>query len=173
MTTHPTTRLTAGAYLTCGDKILLMKRSLHKKLGPGMWAGMGGHMEPADITDPRALDMMQVCLREVQEETGITPDNIHNLKLRYITMRKSPDRPEVWINYAYFGTLASEIPPPTCDEGIFHWVNMQDILALPMTNVIKETLRHWLTAPNGEGLFLLTMPSTGDITLNVIMPPQH
>jgi len=30
-----TTRITSGGFLTCKNKILMMRRGMHKKLGPG------------------------------------------------------------------------------------------------------------------------------------------
>ena len=83
-----TTRLTAGAFLVCGNKVLLMKRGLHKELGPGLWAGVGGHLDLEDIENPRAIDLIETCYREVQEETGISRANIFKLQLKYIAVRK-------------------------------------------------------------------------------------
>jgi len=74
-----TTRIMAGAFLVCGDKVLLMKRGLHKEFGAGLWAGVGGHLEMDDIKNPRALDLIETCYREIQEETGIEKSDILNL----------------------------------------------------------------------------------------------
>ena len=67
-------RLVAGALLSCGNQVLMMKRSEHKALAPGVWSCIGGHLEPDEINTPS-----QACLREIWEETGIAPERIHNL----------------------------------------------------------------------------------------------
>jgi len=148
-----TTRITAGAFLVCGNKVLLMKRGLHKKLAPGLWASVGGHLDLCDIKDPRALDFAETCLREVYEETGIEKSEIHRLKLRYITALKKIE--EISLIYHYFGEVADELPLQKCDEGEFHWIEKKDILDLPMSAVVKEVLRHWLTTPDSDNIFFV------------------
>ena len=59
------TRIMAGAFLSCKNRVLLMKRGLHKKLGAGLWANIGGHLDLEDIKNPRALDFAETCYREI------------------------------------------------------------------------------------------------------------
>ena len=154
------TRITAGAFLTCGGKILLMKRGPHKQLSPGLWAGVGGHLDMEDIQNPRALAFIETCYREIREETGLTRADIHGLKLKYIAMRKYGD--EIRLHYHFFGQLAEEIPPPACDEGEFFWVAKDDISALPMATSVKEALKHWLANPGGDAVYLVAVSPVGD-----------
>jgi len=56
-----------------------MKRGLHKKMASGFWTGIGGHLEKDDIKDPRAIDMIETCYREVWEEANIARTEIKNL----------------------------------------------------------------------------------------------
>ncbi|MCL2357429.1 MAG: NUDIX domain-containing protein [Defluviitaleaceae bacterium] len=139
------TRITAGAFLTCGERILLLKRGLHKKLGPGMWAGIGGHMDAGDIRDPRTLDLRETCLREVAEEAGVAAEEIRNLTLRYLAIRKTEN--ELRLTYHFFGELETEIPPPECDEGELFWTDTKKIPDLPMSTSVKEALLHWMKNP--------------------------
>ena len=153
-----TTRITAGAFLSCGDKVLLMKRGLHKELGAGMWAGIGGHLEMSDFTNPRAVETLEACYREVEEETGILRTDIYDLKLRYIAVRKVDS--EVRLHYHYFGKLEQEILPPHCDEGEFFWVDKSGLLDLPMSTSIKETVRHWVCNPDCGEIYLVAVDKT-------------
>jgi len=156
-----TTRIMAAAFLTCNDKVLMLKRGLHKKLGPGLWAGIGGHMELDDITNPRELTLIETCYREVLEETGICRSDIHNLKLKYITVKKDPS--EVRLHYNFMGELKTEIPLPKCDEGELHWICKNDILALPMSNTVRETVKHWLLADNPcDDVYIVAVNKAGD-----------
>ena len=150
------TRITAGAFIFCGSKVLLMKRGLHKELGPGLWAGVGGHMELGDIKNPRALDLKATCLREVYEETGICKADIHNLKLRYIAIKRRSVK-EMSFTYHFFGEMKMEAPLPKCDEGEFFWVDKEEILSLPMSRPVKEALRHWVQNPKNDSVYMIAV----------------
>ena len=65
----------------------MMKRSKSSRIFPDFWVPVGGHMEPDEINDP-----LKACLREVYEETGIKENNLKDLELRYITVRRKDIR---------------------------------------------------------------------------------
>ena len=155
-----TTRITAGAFLTCGNKILLMKRGLHKELGPGLWAGIGGHIDINDITNPRALNLAVTCFREVYEETGIARESIRDLKLRYIATRKVGD--EIRFHHHFIGEMETEIPLPKCEEGELHWVCKDDIPRLPMSTSVGEALKHWLANPHSNDVYMVAVDKAGE-----------
>ena len=155
-----TTRLTAGAFLVCGDKVLLMKRGLHKELGPGLWAGVGGHLDLEDIENPRAIDLIETCYREVQEETGISRADIFKLQLKYIAVRK--DSNEIRLHYHYLGEVEKEIPMPECSEGEFYWIDKSELLDLPMSTSVKEAIRHWVHNPCNDAVHIVAVNTAGD-----------
>lgn len=98
-----------------------MKRGDEVKIMPGFWSGVGGHLECEEINNPRAA-----CLREIYEETGIRENQISDLKLKYIVLRRWFD--EIVINYMYFGkTITSHVIEN--DEGTLHWVNKDSVLS--------------------------------------------
>jgi 8-oxo-dGTP diphosphatase len=153
-----TTRITTGVFLCCGDKVLMMKRGLHKELGSGMWAGVGGHLDLQDIKNPRAIDFAETLYREVFEETGIEKSRIHSLKLRYIVVRKSGG--EIGIVYHYFGKTDEEIPLPECDEGELHWKHKHEIPELAeyvMSGSVREALMHWFQNPESDKVYLVAV----------------
>lgn len=154
------TRITAGAFLSYGDKILLMKRGLHKKLAPGLWAGIGGHMELADIKNPRELNLAETCFREIYEETGIIRQDIVNLKLKYITIRNADT--EIRENFYFVGGVNAEVSLPKCDEGELHWVDKRDISELPMSVSVKKALTHWIFNPDNDEMFVVITNRKGD-----------
>lgn len=129
-------RNVATAFLMNGNDILMMKRSEHKKIAPGFWYGVGGHLEPAELNDPKAA-----CRREIYEETGIDATHIRQLRLRYIVMRRS--REEMVINYFYFGWTDTRMLVPS-DEGTLHWVPREVALDRPLFPAISLTLKHYL-----------------------------
>lgn len=132
-----TLRNTAGAYLLRGDRILLMRRSMEKALNPGQWAPVGGHMEAQEFERP-----MEACLREIQEETGISPAEIRELTLKYLLIRQEGGR--LSLQYVFFGRTDEEALQ-SCEEGELFWVPLADLFdrAFP---VEKETmLRHYFS----------------------------
>src|SRR6185295_17080859 len=58
-----------------GDDVLLLKRAPHKRVFPGRYNGVGGHLERDE--DPHAG-----AIREIREETGL---EIGDVSLRGIT----------------------------------------------------------------------------------------
>ena len=113
-----------------------MKRSEKRKIAPGFWAGIGGHLEPDEINNPQAT-----CLREIYEETGIHENNIDNLKLKYLILRRSQN--EIRVNYIYFGNTKIREVVDT-DEGKLYWVAKSDLFNREFTDTIRMTLAHYL-----------------------------
>lgn len=153
------TRLLVGAFLIYQNqnKILLMKRGMHKELGPGMWSGIGGHIEFDDFNNPREMNHKKAIYREIKEEAGISQNEILNLDLRYIATQIDRKRNEIQNAYYYFGKVGNEFELPFCDEGVFHWVdiNKKDIINLPMSFFVKEIIKHWLDNPDNNNIFLV------------------
>jgi 8-oxo-dGTP diphosphatase len=135
-----TLRLMSVAVLFHGDHMLMMKRSPNRTLSPGKWAGIGGHLEPAEIGDPYAA-----CLREVEEETGLRPEDIEGLELRYILLRLNGR--DLRQQFVYVGRALKREVTPT-DEGELHWIHMNDVLNRDIPYVFRTVLQHWL---QGDG----------------------
>ena len=142
-------RMMTGAYLINENNILMMKRSKERELAPDLWTGIGGHIESNEHHRPQ-----QSCLREIYEETGITCDEIKQLKLRYILFRKSGD--EIRQHFIYFGHTRKE-NFITTDEGELHWIHLSDILNLAMPLTVKHMLEHYLENPNEQTVFVGTV----------------
>lgn len=123
------------AFLMNEDDFLLMKRSDNNKRMPGFWYGVGGHLDKDELNDPRAA-----CIREIFEETGIKENQIIDLKLKYILMRRSHN--ETVINYVYFGhTLTRDVVEN--DEGTLHWVGKESVLNHHFFDAIALSLTHY------------------------------
>ena len=99
---------TVGALFIRPDgKVLLGLRVLSKKVWPGHWETIGGHVE-----DGESLE--EALIREVQEETGVTPSRFRLIA----TVRER--QPEIYGNalhhiYAVTGWQGGE-PANICDE---------------------------------------------------------
>ncbi|WP_168124085.1 NUDIX domain-containing protein [Paenibacillus sp. HB172176] len=129
------TRLMATAFLFNNDKILMMKRSADRKLAPGIWTGIGGHIEPDEMNSSE-----YACVREVHEETGIERDQISDLSLRYILLRQKEN--ELREQFVYFGKTSKQELGQT-EEGELHWIDIQLTKTLEMPMIIYEMLNHY------------------------------
>ena len=69
---------------------------------------------------------------------------------------------EIRLHHHYIGEIKNEIVLPKCDEGELHWVDKKDILDLPMTASGKEALRHWITTPDSDRIFLVAVNAEAD-----------
>lgn len=139
-----TLRLLATALLfNSRNELLMMKRSPNRTLSPGLWAAVGGHVEPEEIADPRAT-----CLREITEETGIEAYEIVDLKLRYVLIRQNGNE----IRQQFFYAGKTDINPRiTTTEGELYWIPQEEVLERPMPFIFRALLEHHLEHGQEEG----------------------
>ncbi|WNR45860.1 NUDIX hydrolase [Paenibacillus roseipurpureus] len=124
------------------DELLMMKRALTRTLSPGLWAAIGGHLEPHEISLPRVA-----CLREIREETGIEQNEIADLRLQYVLLRLNGQ--EVRQQFFYIGTTTVD-PRIETSEGELHWIPRADVLNRPMPYIFRCLLQHYFTAGHTE-----------------------
>lgn len=73
-----------AVYLMKGDKVLLLFRQGGKVVND-VWTGSaGGHFEEFELNDAKAC-----VLRELNEELALCENDIENLSLRYVTLRRT------------------------------------------------------------------------------------
>ncbi|MDF2670167.1 MAG: hydrolase [Paenibacillus sp.] len=128
-------RLIAAAILFNGNDVLMMKRSERRTLNPGLWATVGGHVEGYELANP-----IQACVREITEETGFEPQDVHELTLRYILMRNN--RGEFRQQFIYVGSVTRRDFHQT-DEGELHWIPFEELLNRPLPYIFRATLEHF------------------------------
>lgn len=119
------------------DTGLLCLYRLGSKVADHMYIGSaGGHFEEGELNDPK-----KCVLREMQEELGLTEENITGLTLRYITMRLKNG--EIRQNYYFFARLKEERELHS-NEGILRWVSWEEVPALEMPGSAKHMICHYL-----------------------------
>ncbi|UKS27742.1 NUDIX hydrolase [Paenibacillus sp. HWE-109] len=119
------------------NELLMMKRSLSRTVSPGLWAAVGGHLEPNELNNPR-----EACLREIWEETGIEHDEIQGLRLQYILLRLNGQ--EVRQQFFYIGTTDVS-PRIVTNEGDLHWIAKDQVLDRPVPFIFRSLLEHYFT----------------------------
>jgi 8-oxo-dGTP diphosphatase len=135
-----TIRALAGVLLFCGEELLMMKRGSGRELSPGLWANIGGHVERNESAFPASA-----ALRELSEETGIRPEQIQGLFLRYIVLQREGD--ELHVFYDFTASCTEKPPLLPNDEGELHWVPIKDVLSLDMPESLCLLLRHYFSKP--------------------------
>ena len=140
-------RTVCTAFLRHDDDYLLMKRSANRKIGPGFWYGVGGHVEPSEMNNPHAA-----CLREIFEETGIPASEIEDLQEKYIVMRRGGD--EIVVNHFFFGRVKTRQVTES-DEGHLYWVPAGEVLDHSFFDAIRLTLvRHFEDGDRSEDVMV-------------------
>ena len=124
-------------YLYRGNRFLLLYRMGSRVIGDSYTGTAGGHMEPEELNDPRAC-----VLRELQEETGLTKEDITGLSMRYITLRLKNG--EVRQNYYFFAELMDHVEEFSSNEGKLQWFEAEEMEALNMPHTAKYMILHYL-----------------------------
>ena len=135
---NPTLRNMTAIYLLQNDKILLLYRE-GSKVSNNKWIGAArGHFKEHEISDAMAC-----VLREMQEEISVTKDMVENLKMRYITIRRS--KGEIRKNYYFFADLRSDIDIELkSNEGTLQWFELEQLYDLDMPFSAKYMIMHYI-----------------------------
>lgn len=99
------------SFITHGDDVLLMMRGLHKRVFPGKYNGLGGHIE-------RDEDPLASARREVEEESGLS---VPDLRLRGL-INIDAGAASSGILLLVFTGQATHQDVGLCDEGTLEWV---------------------------------------------------
>jgi 8-oxo-dGTP diphosphatase len=129
----------AGIYLLNNDKMLLLYRKGSKVANNTWIASAGGHFEEWELNDAKAC-----VLREMKEELSVTEDMISDMKLRYVSLRRTNG--EIRQNYYFFANLKNEyINGLVSDEGDLKWFELSEVSDLKMPYSAKYMIEHYLT----------------------------
>ena len=124
-------------YLFKGDKVLLLFRQGGKVVN-NVWTGSaGGHFEEFELNNAKAC-----VLRELKEELNLGENDIDNLSLRYVTLRRTNG--EIRQNYYFFANLNEDISDDLdSNEGQVKWFSIKEIGALEMPYTAKYVMEHY------------------------------
>lgn len=106
-------------FITNGDDVLLIKRGEHKRIYPGRYNGVGGHLE-------RDEDPLTGAIREVQEETGL---DVKNVRLRGVIHVDTGESNGILV--FVFSAEAASREFTANDEGTLEWIARDQVETLP------------------------------------------
>lgn len=133
------TVLSVNALIWCNGKVLMLKRADTKKVDPGLYAGIGGKVEPHE-------DFYSALLREIKEETGLT--EFKSIKLYSVTQHPYPPTNCEWVNLYFLVTIEKQIEIPKSEDGEFFWIDPKEVDNLPMPLDLKKYIKIISENPN-------------------------
>ena len=150
-------------YLNKGDKVLLLFRQGGQVVSD-VWTGSaGGHFEDFELNNATAC-----VLRELNEELNLCENDLDNLSLKYITLRRT--KGEIRQNYYFFADLKEHINDHLhSNEGTVKWFPIKDINDLEMPYTAKYVMEHYcktgrfsdklyIGVANGYGVEFIELP---------------
>ncbi|MCW5873764.1 MAG: NUDIX domain-containing protein [Anaerolineales bacterium] len=133
-------------FLTRGDEVLLMKRADDRPVFPGLYNGLGGHVE-------RSESVLAAAYREIEEEAGLRPSRL------WLCANVAIDTgdPAVGIHMSVFcGPAPQDSELRQSDEGTLQWVKVSELSDLKMVEDIPTLLPKVLAVPpDGKPLWAL------------------
>ncbi|BAK35523.1 hypothetical protein MLP_25090 [Microlunatus phosphovorus NM-1] len=150
-------RQMTSIFLIRADRMLLLYR-VGSSAVRDSWVGIGGHVDPDEIREPT-----QAALRELEEEVGLSPDQIRDLTLRYVSLRDNGE--ELRITYYFTATSHQMSPIPTnaqraSSAGSRSPPTWRTYLPMPPTTSVA--LKHWLSRGRHDNLLRsIVMASDG------------
>ena len=131
-------RCMTSVYLSKSNKMLLLYPQGSSDVN-NLWIGSaGGHFEKDELNDAGAC-----VLRELEEETGLTENEISELSLRYVTLKIT--KGELRQNYYFFAELKEHVDTDIIsNEGICKWFDYDELNSLEMPFTAQYVIRHYL-----------------------------
>lgn len=125
-------------YILKEDKVLLLYRQGSRVVNDKWVGSAGGHFEPEELNDARAC-----VLREMKEELGLAQDDIFELELRYVTLRRCNG--EIRQNYYFFAKLRDDVDMNmNSNEGVSQWFDLSELDSLEMPFTSRYVIDHYM-----------------------------
>lgn len=137
-------------FLRRGDDVLLLKGAPTKRLWPGRYNGLGGHIEAGET-------VIAAALREVREEAGLTPEQIDSFVLRALINIEGAPRGVLLCVFIGWARTREVVGSP---EGVPEWIPLADLGRIDLVDgdrLLPRLLRgtgllfgHQRHTPDGE-----------------------
>lgn len=138
-------------FITCGERVLLIKGAPTKRLWANLYNGIGGHVE-------RGEDILSATKRELQEETGL-----EGISLRLCGTVVIDTGTDTGIGlYIFKGEVGAVIEVPA-DDIYFASTEEQSCVGLESLSVSEEGSLEWIQFDRIE-----TLPLVED--LHILLP---
>lgn len=124
-----------------GGKVLLQKGSPTKKIWPGCYNGLGGHIE-------RGEDVLSAARRELHEEAQLECTDLHLCGTVTIDVEETNGiLMFVLTGKKVLGELQES------DEGSLHWIEVRKLMTLPVVEDIPDIVARIIYTEKENALF--------------------
>jgi 8-oxo-dGTP diphosphatase len=130
------------SFLIRKQDILLIRRMQPDHPWSGLLNGVGGHIEVGE--DPK-----QGALREILEETGLSPTRLELVGVVLINIQKSPG---IGL-YVFVGEVPAKDPPQPSPEGVAEWHPMEALEELPLVEDLPYLIPRAMASYQGAPAF--------------------
>ncbi|MBN1679908.1 MAG: 8-oxo-dGTP diphosphatase [Anaerolineae bacterium] len=148
-------------FITHGDDILLLKRGKHKRVYPGRYNGVGGHIE-------RDEDPLTGAIREMQEETAL---DVTGVRLRGIIHVDAGHTNGILV--FVFSAQATTRTFRDSDEGTLEWVPRDALDTLPLAEDLPALLPLILENGSSTPFFAHSSYDANDEQILLFANPAH
>jgi 8-oxo-dGTP diphosphatase len=128
-------------FVFAGDRVLLLRGAAGKKVWPGLYNGLGGHVE-------RGESIQAAAEREIFEEAGL---RVSRLRLRGVVTIDTGV--PFGIGLFVFTALAADGALRASDEGSLEWVPLSGVRALPIVADVAVLLERLTAQPESSPPF--------------------
>lgn len=128
-------------FVTHGNDVLLLRRAHHKRVYPGLYNGVGGHLE-------RDEDPLTGAVREIQEEAGLNLAGVRFCGAIHVDAGASNG-----ILVFVFHAQAASRDLVNTDEGTLEWVPRDRLDDLPLVEDLPLLLDQILEGEPGAPPF--------------------
>lgn len=122
-------------------EVLLLKGAPNKKVWPGKYNGVGGHVE-------RDEDVRSAMLREIREETGL---EVRDLRLRGVVNIDTGQAAGIGLYVFTARPMGRETQASV--EGTLEWVPVENVTTLDLVEDLPIILPKVLAMKDGEEVF--------------------
>ena len=124
-----------------GDRVLLLRGAASKKIWPGVYNGLGGHVE-------RGESVQATAEREIFEEAGL---RVSRLRLRGVITVDTGASPGIGL-FVFTAQTAGGTPTAS-DEGSLEWVPLSEVRDRPIVPDVAVLLERLTAEPDNAPPF--------------------
>jgi 8-oxo-dGTP diphosphatase len=127
-------------FITRDDKVLLLKGGSTKRLWPGLYNGIGGHVEQGE-------DVITAAKRELWEETGMRVENLWLCGFITVDTQTNPG-----VGIFVFRGETSCVETDQSKDGTLEWIPLTKLSGLPLVADLPFILPRILKAKSDKGI---------------------